>query len=198
MTHFVFVRHGQTDWNRENRFRGRVDVPLNAVGLEQAKRAAMRLAPAPIAAVYASPVSRTMVTAELIAQPHGLGVMPRAELYDLDYGDWQGKMPEEVEPAEYARWLRAPAEVKFPGGESVGDLRKRIVTLVAQLSAQHEDETVVLVSHDVVGKVLVCALLGADDNAIHRVQQDTACINRFQVENGVYLLRTVNETAHLE
>lgn len=198
MTNFIFVRHGQTDWNRENRFRGRMDIPLNAVGIAQARRAAIRLAQTPVAAVYASPISRTMLTAELIAQPHGLNVIPRAELYDLDYGEWQGKTPAEIEAGPYGLWLREPASVQFPGGESLGAVRQRAMNLVQELCERHDKETVVLVSHDLVGKILVCALLGADDNSIHRVQQENACFNRFEAEPGRYLLRTVNETTHLE
>ncbi len=197
MTRFIFVRHGQTDWNRENRFRGRLDIPLNEVGREQARRVGAYLAQTPLTTIYASPVSRTMLTAQFIAPPHNARVIPRVELYDLDYGDWQGKTPDEIGPAAYALWLREPARVKFPGGEALADVRARVVKLIAELCAQHEDETVALVSHDLVGKILVCALLGADDNSIHRVQQDNACINRFDVENGAYLLRAMNETAHL-
>ncbi len=198
MTHFIFVRHGQTNWNRENRFRGRLDIPLNDVGKAQARRVGEHLAQTPIAAIYASPVSRTIVTAEFIAQSHNLRVQSRAELYDLDYGAWQGKTPNEIDASEYALWLREPARVKFPGGETLFDVRARVVKLVAELSATHEDETVVLVSHDLVGKILVCALLNADSNSIHRVQQDNACLNRFSVENGNYVLRVLNETSHLE
>lgn len=198
MTHFIFVRHGQTDWNRENRFRGRLDIPLNDVGKAQARRVGEHLAHTPVAAIYASPVSRTIITGEYIAQSHNLRVTPRAELYDLDYGEWQGKTPREIDASEYALWLREPARVQFPGGEALSDVRARVVKLVAELSATHEDETVVLVSHDLVGKILVCALLNADSNSIHRVQQDNACINRFSVENGNYVLRALNETSHLE
>ena len=198
MTHFIFVRHGQTDWNRENRFRGRADIPLNATGLEQAQRAADALRNTPIAAIYASPLGRTMQTAQSIAQPHGLAVIPRRELLDIDYGDWQGKLPSEIDPEQYARWCEHPEVVKITNGENLPQVRSRVMNFVDSLSGQADDRAVVLVSHDLVGKILICGLMSAPSNSIHRVQQENACIDRFDAENGMYLVRTTNETKHLE
>lgn len=198
MTHFIFVRHGQTDWNRENRFRGLMDLPLNNKGIEQAQRAAARLAREPIAAVYASPLSRTMKTAEIIAAPHGLVVQPRAELLDFNYGEWQGKLPSEVDPAQYALWRSQPDRVRIPGGDTLADVRARVMQLVDELSAPNDAQTIVLVSHDLIGKLLLCGVVGVDNNAIQRFYQETGCIHRFEAAGGVYVLRAMNETAHLE
>lgn len=198
MTQFIFVRHGQTDWNRENRFRGLVDLPLNEKGIEQAQRAAVRLAQTPLAAVYAGPLARTMKTAEFIAAPHGLVAQPRAELLDFNYGAWQGKLPQEVDAEQYALWRTEPDRVQIPGGDTLASVRARVMGLVDALSAAHGDATVVLVSHDLIGKILLCGLIGVSNNAIQRFYQETACIHRFDASNGMYLLRAVNETAHLE
>lgn len=198
MTHFIFVRHGQTDWNRENRFRGLMDLLLNEKGIEQAERAAARLERTLIAAVYASPLSRTMKTAEIIAAPHGLVAQPRAELLDFNYGEWQGKLPSEVDPELYALWRTEPDRVRIPGGDTLASVRSRVMNLVDALSAQHGDATVVLVSHDLIGKILLCGLVGVDNNGIQRFYQETACIHRFDAEQGKYLIRAVNEIAHLE
>ena len=90
MTRFIFVRHGETEWNHHLRFRGRADIPLNETGVEQARRVAQRLAETPLAAIYASPLSRTLRTAEIIAELHHrthsdhLAVVPEARLLDLD------------------------------------------------------------------------------------------------------------------
>ncbi len=198
MTQFIFVRHGQTDWNKDDRFRGRADIPLNDVGVEQARRVAARLEKIPIAAVYASPLGRTMRTAEIIAEPHGLKIEPREELLDFDYGEWQGKLPSEVDPIQYALWKTQPDRVQFPRGESLSQARARVMMLIETVSQAHPDETILLVSHDIVAKILLCALLGLDNNSIRRFQQDNAAINRFDLKEGQVLIHAVNETMHLE
>src|SRR6185503_8976282 len=93
----LFVRHGETDWNRHPRFRGRADVALNDVGMDQARRIARRLSSVPVAAIYAA---------------HGLKIVPEEALIDFDYGAWQGKTRAEVAESgadRYRRWLTDPA-----------------------------------------------------------------------------------------
>jgi len=98
MTRIILVRHGQTEWNRIERFRGRADVPLNGTGIAQAEATGRRLARlAKPAAVYSSPLSRAVVTAGKIARPHGLSVQATDGLIDIDYGKWQGLTPRQVE-----------------------------------------------------------------------------------------------------
>src|SRR2546423_15597935 len=110
-THFIFVRHGETDWNRVKRFRGRAEIPLNENGMDQVTRTAARLANERIDAAFASPLGRTMRTAEIIAQPHGVRIEAEPALMDIDYGEWQGWTPEEAAqrgPERYKLWLTAP------------------------------------------------------------------------------------------
>jgi len=196
-TRFIFVRHGQTDWNRENRYRGHADIPLNAAGLAQAERVASTLAAVTVDAIYASPLQRTLVTAELIARLHELPVRPCEPLIDLNYGDWQGKLPAELDPAEQALWRTRPDRVIIPNGESLSQARARVMALVESLGRQHRGQSVLLVSHDLIGKVLLCGLTDAPNDAIHRYQQDTTCLNVFDVTGDGYLIRAVNDTTHL-
>ena len=88
-TRFIMVRHGQTEWNVGDRFRGRADITLNDTGADQARRVAVALAAEPIDAIYASPLNRTMHTAEFIAGTRAT-IVPDPSLMDIDYGDWQG------------------------------------------------------------------------------------------------------------
>jgi probable phosphoglycerate mutase len=198
MAHFVYVRHAQTDWNTNDRFRGRADIRLNETGLDQARQVATRLALMKFDAVYASPLERTWRTAEIVAAPHELDVNTRAELLDIDYGDWQGKLRTEVDPAMYALWQTQPDRVQFPNGENLGQLRARLTSMLEELSAQHRDDTVLLVSHDIVMKVLLCVLIGVDNNAIVHFRADNASIHKFDAQEGQYIIRSVNDTAHLE
>lgn len=96
MTRIVLIRHGQTEWNRLERFRGRADLSLNEVGLAQAEATARRIAAAwPASAVYSSPLKRAMETAKIIAEALALAVQPLAGLMDIDYGEWQGLSPDD-------------------------------------------------------------------------------------------------------
>ena len=198
VTRFIFVRHGQTDWNRENRFRGHADIPLNATGIEQALLASAALAAVAFDFIYASPLQRTLVTAELIAKPHDLPVIPCEPLLDLDCGEWQGKLPSDIDPAQYRLWRTQPDRVTILGGEPLSKARARIMALIEELSRRHPGQSIGLVSHDLIGKILLCGLSDAPNNAIHRFQQDTTCINVFDVNEDGYLIRAVNDTTHLQ
>lgn len=197
MTHFIFVRHGQTDWNRDHRFRGRANIPLNEAGSRQVQLLSERLAKENIAAAYASPLNRTMATADILAKPHDLRVEERSELLDFDYGDWQGKLTTEVDPEQLRLWLTRPDRVIVPNGETVHALRVRVMSLVESLAKSHAEETILLVSHDMVGKILMCGLSGAESNSLHRFAVDNASLNRFDAANESYVIRCLNDTAHL-
>ncbi len=200
MTRFVLIRHGQTEWNREERYRGRADIPLNDVGLRQARRLAAALADTPVAAVYASPLQRCLQTAEPIARRHGLQVQPLEGLLDIHYGRWQGLTPAEAAeqyPELYRLWLTSPGRVRFPDGEGLKDVRARATSALAELTDRHAGQTVVLVSHKIVCKVIVCAVLGLTKDDIWRVEQDNAAINVFQHEGGSWVVLLVNDTCHL-
>ena len=97
MTRIVLVRHGETEWNRVERFRGRADVPLNQTGIAQAEATARRIEKGwEVTAVYASPLVRALRTAEAIAQRFALDVQVHPGLIDIDYGAWQGRSPDDV------------------------------------------------------------------------------------------------------
>src|SRR6266542_6553943 len=120
-TRVYLVRHGATTLTAEDRFAGETDVLLSEEGREQARRLAARLAGEPIAAFYASPMSRTMETARIVAEPHGLEVAPRDGLREISHGHWEGRKRAEVEklfPEEYARWEADPFSSAPSGGES--------------------------------------------------------------------------------
>jgi broad specificity phosphatase PhoE len=199
-TRFILVRHGQTEWNRVERFRGRADIPLNETGLAQARRIARRLSEEPFVTVYAGPLERTLATARPIAEARHLPVQPLAGLIDIDFGAWQGLTPDEVAaryPDDYLRWLNRPAEVHFPGGESLSQVRVRAMTAIQSLTGAHAGQTVVLVSHKIVNKVILCAVLGLSDGSIWRIEQDNGAMNWFEFRDGVWVVQSLNDTCHL-
>lgn len=199
-TDIFLVRHGQTEWNRVVRFRGRTDLELDQVGRAQARALARRLASWPIRAIYTSPLCRARQTAEPLARRLGLPIQPTEGLLDIDYGRWQGHTPEEVaraEPRLYQLWLEAPHQVQIPGGESLSLVQQRVRLAMEEIVACHPDEMVLLIGHQVVNKVLICTLLGMDLASFWRIGQDTACINRFRYHDGLYDVLLLNDTCHL-
>lgn len=200
-THFILVRHGQTEWNRNERFRGRADIPLNETGVAQAQKVAARLAEEKIDAVYSSPLQRAIKTAQPTAETHHLAVEPLEGLNDLDVGALEGLTVEEAKqsfPEAVEKWLTAPGHVKFPKGESLKTVRARVDKMLIDLIAKHPDQTIVLVSHKVTSGVILCHVIGLDLDSFWNIYLDNASISRFETRSGGgYVVTLVDETSHL-
>lgn len=196
----VLVRHGQTEWNRVERFRGRVDLPLNATGVAQARAVAEKLASLfAISAVYTSPLRRSVQTAKAIAARFGVPLIPDDGFTDIDYGQWQGLSPEEVAqayPDLYRAWLGQPHLVRIPGGESLLEVRERATKSFWEVAGRHNNETIAIVSHQVVCKVLMGYALGLDNSCFWRLRQDNAAINLLELEGGLPVVVLLNDTCH--
>ena len=200
MTRIVLVRHGRTEWNKGEIFRGTVDIPLDEQGRKEAACARDWLEAETFHAAYSSPLCRAVETAQIILEPHGLTVQNHDGLVDLNYGGWQGRTNEEVKqayPELYQQWREAPHTVVFPAGEGLGAVRDRSLSAVREMAAKHPDQTVLLAAHRVVNKVLIAALLGLDDSHFWEIGQDTAALNEFVYRDGRWICRLVNDTCHL-
>jgi broad specificity phosphatase PhoE len=148
VTTILLARHGETDWNRDNRFQGHADPPLNAIGRAQAVELSAALADERLAAVYSSPLRRAFETAEITAAPHGLSPVPLDALREVDVGSWQGLTRSEIEerfPDQFARWLDYGQG--WEDGESYEEMGGRVIAALLELAAAHEDETILVVSH---------------------------------------------------
>jgi len=200
LTRLVLVRHGRTEWNRVERYRGRADIDLDEVGRRQAEATAHRVAEWQVAAVYSSPLRRALFTAEIAARRLGLGVSVLPGLIDIDYGEWQGLTPDEAAARYgglYASWLKSPQSVKFPGGEGLEEVRERASEAVYEVVGQHPRETVVLVSHKVVCQTLILSLLGLDNSHFWQIVQDNCAVNVFEVRGSTPSALLLNDTCHL-
>jgi broad specificity phosphatase PhoE len=197
----LLIRHGETLWNREEIFRGQIEVPLNETGFSQARHIARLLQEVPLDAVYSSPLGRALETARIIAEPHGLSVISEPGLIDLDYGSWQGLSHQQVRerfPDLYQVWLTAPHKVRFPNGESLDDVSSRSLDTVKRLAAVHRDHNVVAVTHRVVIKLLICAILGLGSSGFWAIRQDTCAINVIEHdEQHGFMIYRLNDTCHL-
>lgn len=200
MTRLFIVRHGQTAWNKEKVFRGRVDVPLNEQGIKEAEAVAEALKNEDISVIYSSPLSRAVQTAEPTAKLKGLEIIKLDGITDMNFGVWEGRRLEDVEKEDmdkYRMWVERPAELLIPNGETLKEVQNRALNAVKEIIDKHPSQTVMLVSHRVVCKLLVLGLMGLGPDKFWNIQQDTACINLFAVKDGRTIMFKTNDTCHL-
>ena len=201
MTRIFLVRHGQTAWNVGEIFRGRADVPLDETGLKEADLAGEALKDETIHAIYSSPLKRSVQTAEGIAKYQNLPVQTLEAIIDISYGEWEGKENAEVKqkyPDLYKLWLTEPHKVRFPGGETLDEVRTRTMNAIEELVKKHQGESIVLVAHRVPNKVISCAVLGLDNSHFWRIKQDTASTNLFIYNNDQWIIAYLNNTFYLK
>jgi broad specificity phosphatase PhoE len=150
MTDLLLIRHGQTDWNASGRFQGQSDVPLNAHGRAQARRLGERLQGQRLDAIYASDLARTRETGEILAAATGAPLNTDPRLREVDQGLWEGRTLEEILETERQVWIARrddPLHVAPPGGETVQDLRQRMVQAVESVRGRHPTGRVAIISH---------------------------------------------------
>jgi broad specificity phosphatase PhoE len=201
MTSIYLVRHGQTAWNKEEIFRGRADVPLDEIGFREAELVGEYLKGTDIHAIYSSPLSRARETARRIAQAFNLKVQSLLGINDMSFGKWEGRSLKEVQDFDrelYQQWREKPHLVRFPEGEGLDEVRVRAMASLDEVIQYHHGKNLVLVSHRVINKVIICGILGIDNSHFWQIGQDTAAINLIRYQEGKYILSLLNETCHLK
>jgi broad specificity phosphatase PhoE len=199
MAKLILARHGETEWNVEKVFRGRADVNLNEVGIKQADLLGKHLCNWELEAIYSSPVKRALDTANIVARYMEVAVCIAEGLTDFDFGEWQSLSEQEVKrlyPAILNDWQSSPHKVRMPGGENLDDVKKRTAELVDEVLSRHHGN-VLLVSHRVVLKVLICSLLGLDNSHFWNISQDVCGLTIFDYVDGRFVLTKHNDTSHL-
>ncbi|MEM2943128.1 MAG: histidine phosphatase family protein [Methanomassiliicoccales archaeon] len=199
----ILVRHGETDWNRASIFRGRMDIPLNSTGLAQARLTARALQHQNISTIYSSPLARSLKTAEIIAQPHSINVTIDDDLIDIDYGALQGISEKEAVmqyPLLMETWSNHPEKVKFPCGESLHDVLKRIQNFFDRICvfSRTENRAVLVVSHRIPIKIMTLILLGMDLSHLNEVRHDNCAISIFKIRENSIEQSILNYTKHLD
>ena len=186
-TTIVLVRHGETDWNRDNRFQGRADPPLNDTGRAQARVLAAELGAESFAAAYTSPLRRAAETAAILAGALGVAAVPDGSLMEVDVGSWSGLTRTEVEarfPAGFARWLEYGHG--WDDGETYDELGARVVSGLADIATRHPDDVVLAVTH---GGPIRSALAAAERVAFDEARRsihviDNCAVVRLAVRDG--------------
>jgi probable phosphoglycerate mutase len=202
MTTRVFlVRHGSTELSAEDRFAGAVDVLLSDTGRNQARMLGLRLAHEKVAAVYASPMKRTVETARLVAEPVGLDVMTVDAVREIAHGRWEGKTRADVEREyadEYTRWEEDPYTFAPREGESGLQVTARALPALLDLVQRHEGERFVVVSHKATIRLLLSSLLGFDPRRYRdRLDQSPAALNVLDFKDVAHARLTLfNDISH--
>jgi len=203
MTRLLLVRHGATQLTSENRFSGAIGVDLSDEGRWQAAKLSERLATAPVRAVYASPLGRTLETAKILAEPHGLAITERDGLREISHGHWEGLTRGEVEERfghEYTAWESDPFTFAPEGGESGLSVLSRALPVVREIVVAHPEETVLVVSHKATLRLLLSSLLGFDARGYRdRLDQSPACLNVVDFKGPVHArLMLFNDISHYQ
>lgn len=202
-TRILMVRHGATVLSAEDRFAGATDAELSPVGEHQALCLARRLAGQSIAAAYASPMLRTMKTASIIVEPHGLAVEPVDDLREISHGRWEQRTRAEVEQAfgdEYASWDADPFTFAPVGGESGLSVLARALPALRRIVQAHAGQTVLVVSHKATIRLLLGSLLGFDLRGYRdRLDQNPCCLNILDFKDATRArLMLYNDVSHYE
>jgi broad specificity phosphatase PhoE len=198
------VRHGATDANLRRPYvlQGRgIDLPLNATGIEQAKRTAGLLEKKQIAAVYSSPMRRALETARTIAARSGVEIALREALVECNVGRWEGLNWDSIReqfPEAYENFQSDPSRFPYLGGETYADVARRVVPVLEQLLEEHRGQCFVVVAHNIVNRVSVATFLGLDLARAKEIHQANGGVNVIRRENGRTQLVTLNTAFHLE
>jgi len=201
----LLVRHGETDWNRQGRFQGQIDIPLNANGLAQAEAARIFLEGVPIQRAYTSCMARPRQTAEVILRSHpGVPLTSSRGLMEIGHGLWEGCLEQEIAagwPELLRDWKRAPETVQMPEGETIQEVWERsLATWNRIVASLNPAETALVVAHDAVNKTILCALLGLTPADIWAVKQGNGGVTVIDYPSGAAgtpVVACLNLTGHL-
>lgn len=202
-TRLLLVRHGATQLSAEDRFAGATGVDLSDEGRRQARCLSERLAQASIAAVFASPMSRTVETASILSKPHGLDPVRCDGLREIHHGRWEGLTRREVEkryPEEYASWEADPFTFAPEGGESGVAVLARALPVIREIVVKHTGQNVLVVSHKATIRLLLSSLLGFDARGYRdRLDQSPASLNILDFKDAVRArLMLFNDVSHYQ
>lgn len=150
MTELILIRHGETDWNNEGRYQGQSDVPLNATGQKQAEDLAQMLRHETLDAIFSSDLARAQQTAQILSDMNGASLFLDSRLREIDQGEWEGMLFDDIRRRyikAFEKRLRDPLQVAPPGGETVGQVRERVLEAINEIINRYPHGLVAVVSH---------------------------------------------------
>ena len=199
MTHLILVRHGETDWSTQHRFQGQTDVPLNYAGREQAVRLAGRLTHEHIDAVYSSDLQRAVETANIVTAHRPIDVQLDTRLRELHFGSFESLTYSEIKelfPAELAAWEH-DRSTSPPEGEGLAQLVARVRCFLAEITARHASDRVMIVSHGGPLRVMLCLILGLPPEQQWQFRLEPTSWSEVSLYETGAILSRLNDTCHL-
>ena len=196
MTTIYLVRHGETDWNRHGLYQGTTDIPLNGDGERQARVLASRLHGIRWDAAYTSPLRRAIDTAEAVLNGSHIPARVVPDLREICYGLWQGRGSEPAgrcSPGLEWKWKHAPWTVRFPGGESLAEVRQRAGAAWDRIIAAHPGETVLVCGHGHLNRVLLIHALAWPKERFWRIAQPNTCCYQIATSGAESVCTRVDE-----
>ncbi len=199
------IRHGETNWNKEGRFQGQIDIPLNDTGKDQAQKTFEYLRNISFNKAFSSSMNRPYETAQIILQnKKELKIKKIDSLIEISHGLWEGKLESEIREkwSNLLRdWHDRPQEVVMPEGESIKDVSKRAIDAFGEIClTQKNDDLTLLVAHDAVNKTLICDILGLSYSDIWMIKQGNGgitVIDLFNDPRKTPIISALNITTHL-
>jgi probable phosphoglycerate mutase len=197
----ILVRHGHVEGISPERFRGQTDLPLTDLGVREANLTAQYISTQWSAdAIYASPLQRTMNTAEAIAKKQNLKVQPLPQLIDVNYGNWQGRAVDEVQSSEselYEVWKKHPQYAVIENGETLAEVQARVVRALDHMRKNNPAGTVIAVGHDATIRLFLNLAMGLSLRDYWTLKQDPCAINVLQFVGHDCRIQSINQTGHL-
>lgn len=201
MTKFYLIRHGETEWNIQNRYQGATDIPLSSVGKLQTQAIANRMKDYEVDAIYSSDLSRAFATAKSIAKEKNLDVYTLPQLREINFGEWEGYTISELERLygeEYKRFFLEPHKYPFPGEGSMEAVQMRIKKAVDIITSNHDNKKIVIVSHGGILKVLIMTLLELDLSFYKSFWLGNTSLSILdKKDTGKWVLSLLNDRCHL-
>ncbi len=199
------IRHGETDFHVEKRALGKLDVPLNELGVKQAQMVAEYFGGMSLKAIYSSPLRRCVETARPLSLAQGLRISAVEGITEIDLGEWDGKPFRELydEGGEtFSQWIQKPASTRIPGGEMLSEVRERVLSAVLEILESHSPEDdIAIFGHGGPLRIILCAALGLDLNHIFRMEVDLASISAVKFFSNTIeehaAVTKINDTCHL-
>ncbi len=200
MLEIFFIRHGESVGNKEERFRGRCDFPLNENGIRQAKALREELAPHHFDAIYSSPLQRSFKTAEIVADGR-VPVIESEGFTNIALGAWENQPRAYIRqkfPELWQIWITMPEKLAFEGMETLAMVQQRAYHALRDLLSRHSDGKIAIVSHRAVLKPLFAAMLGMAESYFWKIQLDTASysVAEYRPERG-FTFTVINQHKHL-
>ncbi len=197
-TTVLLIRHGENEWTKNHKLAGRTPgVHLNEYGRQQAEALGQRLAKVELTAIYASPLERTMETAQAIAEHHKLKIKPCSEILEVDYGKWTGQAIKKLSKKKSWPVIQFyPTGAGFPGGETMYGMQGRMVQEINRLAAKHSGQTIAVVGHADLIKAAVAHYLGVHFDLFQRIVISPASITAINFTPMGPRILTVNDTNH--